>query len=638
MKRQTLLLVTLSAFLLVGCDYPNTSSYGSDLDSVTSGSGSELPDAPLDQIYLTVDDFAYNEDISVPVIHGLESRGIRTNYTYLDANTEEYIDVYDAGTKNYIEIGTYILKADITCFSYKPFTLTATFSVLIGEMDLSLVAHDYYYDEEVPLPWLYGYPYSAEVTYKYYSNNNPEEKLGFEYRVENTIVPGEYTLEASVTDEHFAPASTTDTFTVFKAEFDDDYELQEDRVDIGQLDTGFKQSDINLDNLLHMKKRYTGEDVSGVHFMFKKNYDFSGEYVKAIVIAQKEYFEDKEYEVEFDFTKTRVSIPHLECVNSEDDIDNLVYDGTEKSVKLVDFDEARSTDVGVLTATEASGYCVTVSLKDSLHTCWEDGTTDDIVLEWAIKQHTFSSFRLKMGDFVGEENEKELRVSYSVLANPLEVVFEYKNDSGVWTPYEYQQIEPYHEGYDTSHYDENGRFVIDDYDQSPYITITSTNRNYNVNVTFHIHPYEVRQAVFTPDSRNPIWNIYPIFIDYYACAYGPDDGDYILEASTEDGYFTFNGTMDRVEFVELTFKSVANMPAFSIKCAFSDYTNPSDSNEYEKTVEVEEGYDGYGIMFDFTDTYEERGNRYFFLKVYFGGEVTQSLQLTRIVVQHIRMV
>lgn len=639
MKRQTLLLVTLSALLLAACNNSYSTIKSSELNSATSeetsSSTSELPDAPLDQIRMTAENFHYNDDISVPVIHGLDSRGIRAKYTYHDIDTKEYIDIYDAGKKNYIEIGTYLLKADITCFSYKPFSLTTTFSVLPGEMTLTLEAHDYYYDEEIPNPWLYGEPYSAEVTYKYYSD--PNDKQEFNYRVPNTIVPGEYTLEATATDDHFITAVTTDTFMVFKAEFDERYELTNNKINIGELDTGFNQDDIDLDNLLSIRDKDIDDLVTGVHFSFDGTYDFNYSPTYVTVVAQKEHFEDKEYTIELSFSKKVVAMPHLEYINDDCAIDNIVYDGTVKSVKFVNYDERRiEMKYGPLSAIDASAYRVEIALRDPVHTCWPDGSADNVLFEWRILPRTLDNYRLRLNDFICPENSTEFRVPYSVLDEPMDVILEYKDDNGDWVNFEYQYLLPIESGLDVRHYDENGKLIVDNKDQITSLSIGTTNYNYYVGLTFKIHPYEIRQVKYTIDNRAPLWDeLWPIFIDYGTCTEGSDE--YILQATTDGSYFTFLATMDRIMFMEMTLKAIPNMEAFSVK-AILDSNSEDNPTIYERAVDVPAGFDGSKLVFDFSDVFEEMGGTYFFVKFVFSGETLQYLQMTELLIQHMRSV
>ena len=61
---------------------------------------------------------------------------------------------------------------------------------------------------------------------------------------------------------------------------------------------------------------------------------------------------------------------------------NATYDGQEHIVTIAQNDAYTVT--GTLSATVASTYTITVSLKDKVFTEWEDGGADDITLQWTI--------------------------------------------------------------------------------------------------------------------------------------------------------------------------------------------------------------------------------------------------------------
>ena len=64
----------------------------------------------------------------------------------------------------------------------------------------------------------------------------------------------------------------------------------------------------------------------------------------------------------------------------------FTYDGTEKTVLTAD-EDTPYTVTGITVATDVGSYTATVSLnntEDAANYCWEDGSTEDIVIEWSI--------------------------------------------------------------------------------------------------------------------------------------------------------------------------------------------------------------------------------------------------------------
>ena len=64
----------------------------------------------------------------------------------------------------------------------------------------------------------------------------------------------------------------------------------------------------------------------------------------------------------------------------------FTYDGTEKTVLTADEDPPY-TVTGITVATDVGSYTATVSLnntEEAVNYCWEDGSTEDIVIEWSI--------------------------------------------------------------------------------------------------------------------------------------------------------------------------------------------------------------------------------------------------------------
>ena len=63
---------------------------------------------------------------------------------------------------------------------------------------------------------------------------------------------------------------------------------------------------------------------------------------------------------------------------------SFVYDGTEKSPDIIDYNSNTINIIGTKSAERPGKYKITFSLKDLNSATWEDGTTNDIVFEWEI--------------------------------------------------------------------------------------------------------------------------------------------------------------------------------------------------------------------------------------------------------------
>ena len=73
-----------------------------------------------------------------------------------------------------------------------------------------------------------------------------------------------------------------------------------------------------------------------------------------------------------------VKLPYL-------NISTFDYSGTNISPTIVNYNGLSMTASGTLSGVAAGKYQIIVSLVDTETTMWEDGTTDDIILEWEIK-------------------------------------------------------------------------------------------------------------------------------------------------------------------------------------------------------------------------------------------------------------
>lgn len=79
--------------------------------------------------------------------------------------------------------------------------------------------------------------------------------------------------------------------------------------------------------------------------------------------------------VDWEILKQELDMPTLKS--------NFKYDGKEKVITLINFDE-KLMKVSGNKAKESGKYKATVSLKDKENYQWKNGTTDDIVINWSI--------------------------------------------------------------------------------------------------------------------------------------------------------------------------------------------------------------------------------------------------------------
>ena len=66
------------------------------------------------------------------------------------------------------------------------------------------------------------------------------------------------------------------------------------------------------------------------------------------------------------------------------DVLSFTYDGAAKNISVENYDSAYMTQSGTTSATNAGDYTVTYALKNKTNTAWADGTTDNVVINWAI--------------------------------------------------------------------------------------------------------------------------------------------------------------------------------------------------------------------------------------------------------------
>lgn len=637
MNKKFFALLVLTPLILVGCSKSNDSSQGPSSHSSES-SETVLPDAPIDEITLSLANFSYSEVLPTPEITGLTAENVQVSYSYHNRTTGDKLGDYVAGgAAGSINAGEYSLKANVTSSTYKPFELSTNFAVSKSEtMPIDFVAYDYYYDDVKPEPLL-EVPAGSEVSLKYYHLS--AEKHEYVPGSANDILPGSYTLEATIENPNYVTKVETYGFVVLKAQFDSAYSLQGANIDVGVTDIGFSLNDVDLNSILSMKVVATDATLEDVTFTWKQEYEFDpGTPLSAKVIAHKEYFDDKEFDVTVTGSKKEVAKPTYNCSTT------FYYDGVEHSVTLSNFDEDRMEilEGSVSKATDAGEYAIKVGLKDKVHNKWADGTTDDLNLAWEIRKNnpagSSTGYRLSIGDFVSGSSDVTVYVDKSILASPATLKYEFRKGSEPYSfsEYEFAQYEAYPEG--TAHIDEDGKLVVDDLDAEMfYITVSTSNPNHYFSQGYRI--YIVDHASDTERTLN--FDAQHTTASYYGldsatikdCEY---HYDYITSLSAiSSGFKIDNGKhFKAVKTIKMKFHFPEECTYLNVNPFFSENdSNVSDSDNVSVAQILDPSDEAFDesawVEFDFTSkTFADDTEYYLFF--WFSGSQDIQFQVTDI--------
>ena len=480
-------VVTLTLAIVLPITLSNRGHKSSSSQSQSTSSESSLPDAPVDKIEFSLDSFVYTDKTPTPTLKGLDAENIQIAYSYLDAASSARLGDYVPDVQNTIDAGSYKLKADVTTSTYKPFSLTADFTIskatfagitltsqtisydgeahtldIAGELPvgsfveytgkgphtnagvypitatvtnpnyntlnldatltiskaampvIEMTISDYFFDQVKPTPNLTGVPMGSNVEYKYYTL--PESKEEYVPGEQNNIIPGVYTLEATVTNPNYeGTAVVTYDFVVKTATFNaPEYQLNTTDIDIGELDINYNLDLVALDDYLHMNRN--GQKYLGVSFTWKQHYEIVGGIpLNATIVANATGFYNKEYTINVSSDKKVVQEPSLYRGSSgSTPIGNWAFDNTEKTVHADGEDFATYCEVveeqSILSATEAGTYSVTVALKDPDHTCWPNGTSGNINIQWVIAKRTIFIPYLSQQEFTYDGNLHDVEV------------------------------------------------------------------------------------------------------------------------------------------------------------------------------------------------------------------------------------
>ena len=90
---------------------------------------------------------------------------------------------------------------------------------------------------------------------------------------------------------------------------------------------------------------------------------------------------------------------------------SFTYDGEVHSLQIQNYDSSLMTQNGTVTASAAGDYSVTYSLKNKTNYTWEDGSTDDVIIQWSIGTQLLAKPKATTTSFTYSGSAKNLTVS-----------------------------------------------------------------------------------------------------------------------------------------------------------------------------------------------------------------------------------
>ena len=632
MKKKIFCLFCLVPLLLIGCSKKEAPKSSGEQSSAEQPSSSEsiIPDAPVDQIALTLNNFSYSDVLPEPQISGLTAENVQVAYGYFLKNGEKegtYVPGSPAGS---IRVGEYVLKAEVTSSTYKPFELSTEFAVSKAEEmpGLEFVAYDYKYDENKPEPDVFNVPAGTEISYKWYHLSS--DKHVYVPGSENDIAPGSYTLEATFENPNYVTKVKTYGFVVLKANFDSKYALSTNSIDVGKTDIGFHINDFDLNPVLSMNIAATGLELEGVTFTWKEEYTlYPGIPLEAKIIAHKEHFNDKEFDLTVTGEKTAVEIPTLPQTS-------FTYDGNPHSVIIKNLDETRVKidPSSILEATDAATRTVKFVLKDQINNCWSDGTSSDKAITWEITKYNpagvSTGFRIKVGDYLGKVNDVQPSIDKTVLANPLTLGVQFRNNNYSYQDYSQIEFTVMATSESTAHITD-GQLIVDDLTKNRIdLLAETTNPNHQFSQFFTIFISDVsedptRILAFT---GNDLTASYSGLDQTNIVDANPAEsqGDYIVKLYTNGNGFKVDRTFAKVNNVKLKFHFSDECTYAAFQIFFSETDSYSDNpNQFNRQLNKEKAAHDDSTMYDIYvgDMPFEDGKEYY-LHIWFNGNPTNS--------------
>ena len=596
--------------------------------------------------------------VAIPKLHkpGNAADNFDLDYTYTgSAQAVEYVDfdstnveVVAASVSEATNAATYNvefkLKNPNRCTWSDSTTTNKSFEWTINPatMSIDMVAKDYDYDDLKPAPTETGVPAGTQASYKYYKVSS--QKYDYVPGTVNDILPDSYTLEATYTNPNYETYVTTCYFVVSAAQFDEAYALSTNEINVGQLDVGYDLSTVNLNNHLAMNVVATSAALDGVTFTWKQAYAITGgDPLNATVIAHKEGFADKEFDITVNSTKKLVNMPELFGGESgTNPVGYLSYNESEQKVHLEGLDETRVDIVAesVFYATNAGVYHVEVSLKDPSHTCWSDSTTANLSWNWEIHKFFVSGsstgYRIKIGGYTGIVSQTVIKLDPSIVSDPCELHFDFRNQSYDYEEYTYAAFEIPNSSSAYSHIDGEGRLVVDEIHNFDIVAKTS-NPNHQFsqtyNISFEAAP-SLRTLTFTPTKDAADVNgLDRTEIVPNAVSSG-DHSNYLFRANLGGNGARLSKQFKSVKSVSITINWTEELYPSSNPFSVKVYLSPNtDYVGTEDDVKVNHTFNSSNetIEYDFNEKTFNPLIDYYFL-MWFGGSGGGSVNITSLVV------
>lgn len=547
------------------------------------GGTKQKPEAPVDQMSMTLENFKYDATHPEPVITGLEeAQDVEILYSVFK-NGSPVCD-YVVGAQNTIAEGEYNLVANISTSTYRnPFQLETTFEIYLADMpeDLDMVAVDYDYDEIKPEPYSYNVLPGTEMTYKYYAVSS--NKFDYVPGEQNDIVPGSYTLEVTYSLAHYNSVVKRYDFVVSKASFDDAYALVSNTIDIGELDREYDLDSVNLNSLLDIKRAADDSVVDGVTFSWKLDYSrqlVGGQPLNAKVIAHKQYFNDKEFDIVVNSTKKKIAIPVPSKTGNVG-----AYTGNPYEITIEGFDENYMSYVAgsVSLATNAGNYFIEVKLRFPEYVCWSDGTTENKRFEWSISRRNPAGssygFRLHIGDFIGGSSQVRLDIAQELLVGTLALQLDFSFDEGYWT--KYAGVEFVLDNVSQEYASITGNeLTINDFDHRIGLNTIIDTQNETFNQHWEIVPHgDPRTISLTPDYKtNTYYGVDELGVIYGTGAQVGNDYSVVM-GKGNGSWFYLSRTFKKVTAVKYRIHNNTYWVATTISVVLSKTTDESiDTN------------------------------------------------------------
>ena len=595
------------------------------------------------------------KQVQIPTIAKLDSEEL-PEFIY-DGTQKEIRKVnFDADRVNIIvnedratNAGTYHMEFALKDPTYTCWSDTTvgnkSYSWTISKGDMSTISMhtaDYYYDEVKPTPVSSNVPEGTEISYKYYQVS--AEKFDYVPGEQNDIIPGGYTLEATYTNPNYETVVKTYGMVVLSAQFDAAYALSASTINVGETDIGFDINAVDPGTYISMQNATTHENIAGVTFTWKQDYDLNpGTELNATIVAHKQYFVDKEYDITVTGTKKSIQIPTLVAHDTSYEPD-FYYDGSEKQVDPANFD---SDYVDIVTnedrATNAGTYTMEFALKDPVNTCWSDSTTANKTCQWTIDKANpagaSTGYQLLIGDYKTGAGNTVVSIDKTVLAGENLLSYQFRNSSYVFENYADATFEVTTPG--VAHITD-GKLIIDDFTADKVTIVVNTS---NPNHEFD-QPYDIKIVDKVSDTNRTLTFDAGQHTSYYGLdpanilGFSPDyAGGYVAKFTLHGSGFRLDKQFKSINSVSLKLKWVSgDEPTSSFSTSVwlslntSYISDPSDivRNKNVDPATYEEGTD---VTYDFSTAEPDPAEDYY-LEFWFGGSTGPNVYVTELSINY----